>query len=76
MFDTKFRIKIVKHHDSNEDDKLIRRKELYDIYVNVGILPPIFNKWIIDRKGLSLLELQFYIRFNIFNNNKEIEIKY
>lgn len=53
MFDTKFRIKIVKRHYFGEDDKLHGR-DLYDVYVNVGILPPIFNRWVSNGRSLTL----------------------
>lgn len=74
MFDTKFRIKIVKRHYFSEDDKLCGR-DLYDIYVNVGLLPPIFNRWVLSRGGLLSTEVEYYICY-ILIKNKEIEIKY
>ena len=74
MFDSKFRIKIVKRHYYGDDDKL-RGRDLYDIYINVGLLPPIFNRWLLSKGGLLSSEVQHYIYY-LLNENKVIEIKY
>ena len=75
MFDyTKFRIKIVRHHYYGDDDKL-RGQDLYDVYLNVGILPPIFNRWVINRKGITADNLKFYMQY-ILHDFKELTIRY